>query len=126
MARNRKAEAGDDSMSERDFEQRLEYIAARIGRRRTRQIADTTLKLIKLNIPRKAVSVCLNHIIELACEDSAAEPSPVEQRIAELKESLDYLNTLEDEGMRFRIMREIQDLEKAVASAEEWPDIIAG
>jgi hypothetical protein len=124
MPKKRKAETAP--ITKQEFQQQLERIAANIGKRRALQIADTAIKLIKMGIPKKAVSVCLNHIIELACEDSAAEPSPVEQRIAELKESLDYLNTLEDEGMRFRIMREIQDLESALdMCAGEWPDIIA-
>jgi hypothetical protein len=130
MARKRKVEAGDDSMSERDFEQRLERIAARIGRRRTRQIADTALKLIKLKVPEKAISICVNHIIALAHMDSIEVPvsgTEDEQRLAELQGELSRLERVpENEGVRFEIMREIQDLENAGASAEEWPDIIAG
>ncbi len=117
-------------MSERDFEQRLERIAARIGRRRTRQIADTALKLIKLKIPEKAISVCVNHIMELARMDSIEVPvsgTEDEQRLAELRGELSRLERVpENEGVRFEVMREIQDSENAVASAEEWPDIIAG
>lgn len=130
MARKRKAEAGDDSMSERDFERRLEHIAARIGRRRTRQIADTVLKLIKLKVPQEAISICVNHIIALARMDSIEVPvsgTEDEQRLAELQGELSRLERVpENEGVRFEVMREIQDSENAVASAEEWPDIIAG
>lgn len=44
-----------------------------------------------------------------------------------LKRRLEKLDDLEHEGMRFRVMREIRELEReteAAASADEWPDII--
>ncbi len=42
-----------------------------------------------------------------------------------LKRRLEKLDDLEHEGMRFRVMQEIHDLESAVTvDADEWPDII--
>jgi hypothetical protein len=43
-----------------------------------------------------------------------------------LKRRLEKLDDLEHEGMRFRVMQEIHNLESAVTvDADEWPDIIA-
>jgi hypothetical protein len=43
-----------------------------------------------------------------------------------LKRRLEKLDDLEHEGMRFRVMREIRDLENAAdVDGDEWPDIIA-
>jgi TolA-binding protein len=131
MPKKRKAEAGDASSGGqefKEFEQRLVRIAARIGMKHTQQIYDTALKLIKLKVPKEAVSICIDHIIELAWAELNEKSAPVtstEQRIAELKEQLDYLNTLEDEGMRFRIQQEIQDLQDALKIENEWPDLIS-
>jgi hypothetical protein len=125
MPKKRKTEGAP--ITEQQFQQSLERIAAEIGRRRARQIADTAIKLTKLKIPRKAISICVNHIIELAWAELEEKPAPgtsTEQRIAELKEQLDYLNTLEDEGMRFRIQQEIQDLQDALKIENEWPELI--
>jgi hypothetical protein len=48
-----------------------------------------------------------------------------EQRLAELQGELSRLERVpENEGVRFEIMREIQDLENAAASTDEWPDLI--
>lgn len=129
MARKRKAEAEGASFTEQEFQQQLERIAARIGRRRTRQIADTALKLIKLKVPQEAVSICLKHIVALAHMDAIEVPvsgTENEQRLAELQGEPSRLERVpETEGVRFEIMREMQDLEKAVAGDDEWPDIIA-
>jgi hypothetical protein len=128
MARKRKAEAEGASFTEQEFQQQLERIAARIGRRRTQQIANTAIKLVKLKVPQEAISVCLNHIIALANMDAVEVPvsgTEDEQRLAELQGELSRLERVpENEGVRFEIMREIQDLEKAVANADEWPDVI--
>jgi hypothetical protein len=130
MPKKRKAEAGDASSGGqefKEFEQRLARIAASIGMRHTQQIYDTALKLIKLKIPKEAVSVCINHIIELAWAELDKKSAPVtstEQRIVELRECLDDLNSLEDEGMRFRIQQEIEDLQGALKIENEWPDLI--
>lgn len=129
MPKKRKAEAGDDPISDEDIKQRLERIAARIGRRRSRQIADTALKLIKLKIPEDAISICVNHIIALAHMDSIEVPvsgTEDEQRLAELQGELSRIERVpENEGVRFEIMREIQDLESALdMCADEWPDLI--
>ncbi len=46
-------------------------------------------------------------------------------RIEGLRRRLEKLNGLEHEGMRFRIMQEIRDLENAAdVDGDEWPDII--
>jgi hypothetical protein len=128
MPKKRKTEAGDASFTEQEFQQQLERIAAHIGRRRTQQIADTAIKLIKLKVPQEAVSICLKHIVALAHMDSIEVPvsgTEDEQRLAELQGELSRLERVpETEGVRFEIMREIQDLEKAVANADEWPDVI--
>lgn len=48
-------------------------------------------------------------------------------RIEGLRRRLEKLNDLEHEGMRFRVMQEIRDLENAAdVDGEEWPDVIAG
>jgi aminoglycoside phosphotransferase (APT) family kinase protein len=126
MAKKRKTEG--HPITEEEFQQSLERIAAEIGRRRARQIADTALKLIKLKVPEEAISICVNHIIELARTDSIEMPLPGtedEERLAELQGELSRLERVpENEGVRFEIMRDIQDLEKAVANADEWPDVI--
>jgi hypothetical protein len=57
------------------------------------------------------------------------EQSARRVKLEGLKRRLEKLDGLEHEGMRFRVMREIQELEcemEAAVSAEEWPDIIAG
>jgi hypothetical protein len=42
-----------------------------------------------------------------------------------LKRRLEKLDDLEHEGMRFRVMQEIHDLESAATvDADQWPDII--
>jgi hypothetical protein len=47
-------------------------------------------------------------------------------RVEGLKRRLEKLDDLEHEGMRFRVMQEIRDLENtADVDADEWPDIIA-
>jgi hypothetical protein len=129
MPRKRKAEAEGAPITEQEFQQQLERIAANIGRRRTRQIADTAIKLIKMGIPQEAVSVCLNHILALARMDSIEVPvsgTEDEQRLAELQGELSRLERVpENEGVRFEIMRDIQDLENAAASTDEWPDLIS-
>lgn len=60
---------------------------------------------------------------------SAADVEQAARRVKleGLKRRLEKLDDLEHEGMRFRVMREIRELEcemKAAASADEWPDII--
>ncbi len=128
MPRKRKAEAEGAPLTEQEFQQQLERIAAHIGRRRTRQIADTAIKLTKLKVPQEAISICLKHIVALAHMDSIEVPvsgTEDEQRLAELQGELSRLERVpENEGVRFEIMQEIQDLENAAASTDEWPNII--
>lgn len=54
---------------EREILSLVNSIALLLGVHRASQIHRTTTKLIKLGIPKEAVSVCVGHIIGLAFED---------------------------------------------------------
>jgi hypothetical protein len=59
-------------------------------------------------------------------QTTEAESAKRERRIEALRQRLDKLTNIEDETARFRIEREIFDLEHAAACAEdEWPEVIA-
>ena len=59
-------------------------------------------------------------------QTAEAERVKRERRIEALRQRLDKLTNIEDETARFRIEREIFDLEHAAACAEdEWPEVIA-
>ncbi len=59
-------------------------------------------------------------------QTTEAERVNREGRIEALRQRLDKLTNIEDETARFRIEREIFDLEHAAACAEdEWPEVIA-
>jgi hypothetical protein len=59
-------------------------------------------------------------------QSAEAERDKRERRIEALRQRLDKLTDISDETQRFRIEREIFDLEHAAACAEdEWPEVIA-
>ncbi len=59
-------------------------------------------------------------------QTTEAERVKRERRIEALRQRLDKLTNIEDETARFRIEREIFDLEHAASCAEdEWPEVIA-
>ena len=77
---------------------------------------------------RTRCPVALGVVVEVTRAEDVAldDATPAATKIEVLRARLEQLDGPEDEAARFRLLREIYDLEHAAPDEDEWPEYIGG